>query len=131
MKNIFPAVTVGVLLAAMPVQAHHAFAAVYDSKKPITFTGKITKVEWANPHIFYYVDVTNSNGKVINYAIEGGPPNTLLRAGWRKDTLKPGETVTVDGFLAKDGSNNVNGRSVTTADGKKVFAGSNDGAPGL
>jgi uncharacterized protein DUF6152 len=129
MRGILPAAVAGLLLASVPVQAHHAAAAVYDSNKPITFTGKVTKVEWANPHIYYYVDATDKTGKIVNYAIEGGPPNILFRAGWRKDTLKPGDTVTVEGYLAKDGSNHVNGRNVTLPDGKKIFAGSNDGSP--
>ena len=129
MRRILPAAIAGLLLASVPVQAHHAAAAVYDSNKPITFTGKVTKVEWANPHIYYYVDAPDKSGKVVNYAIEGGPPNILFRAGWRKDTLKAGDTVTVDGFMAKDGSNHVNGRNVTLPNGKRIFAGSNDGSP--
>ena len=128
MRRILPAVA-GLLLASVPVQAHHAAAAVYDSNKPITFTGKVTKVEWANPHIYYYVDAPDKTGKIVNYAIEGGPPNILFRAGWRKDTLKMGDTVRVEGFMAKDGSNHVNGRNVTLPNGKKIFAGSNDGSP--
>jgi hypothetical protein len=129
MTRILPAALAGILFASVPAHAHHAAAAVYDSKKPITFTGKVTKVEWANPHIYYYVDAPDKSGKVVNYAIEGGPPNILYRAGWRKDTLKPGDTITVEGFMAKDGSNHVNGRNVTLSDGKRIFAGSNDGSP--
>ena len=129
MRLVLPAVVAALLLANVPAQGHHAAAAVYDSKKPIKFTGKVTKVEWANPHIYYYVDAPDSTGKVVNYAIEGGPPNILFRAGWRKDTLKPGDTITVEGFMAKDGSNHVNGRNVTLSDGKRIFAGSNDGSP--
>ena len=129
MRRFFLGTLAGFLFTAAPLYAHHSFAAVYDANKSITFTGKVTKVEWANPHIYYYVDVTDASGKVTNYAVEGGPPNVLFRSGWRKDTLKPGDTVTVEGYQAKDGSNHVNGRNVTLPDGKKIFAGSNDGAP--
>jgi hypothetical protein len=86
-------------------------------------------MEWMNPHIYFYVDVTEA-GKTINYAVEGGAPNGLYRQGWRKDTLKAGDTVTVDGFRAKDGTNTVNARTVMMPDGRRVFAGSaDDGAP--
>ena len=122
----------GLLMAAVPVLAHHSFAAEYDRNKPIKFTGKVTKVEWMNPHIYFYVDVKDeATGKVINYACEGGAPNGLYRNGWRKDSLKAGDTVTVDGWKAKDGSNTVNAGNVALPDGKKLFAGSaDDGNPG-
>jgi hypothetical protein len=124
-------VILGLLLAAVPVMAHHSFAAEYDSTKPIELKGIVTKVEWANPHIYYYVDVKGKDGKVINYAVEGGTPGQLYRQGWRKDSLKVGDEVTVSGFRAKDGSNHVNGRRVTLPDGKRVFGGSaDDGGPG-
>jgi hypothetical protein len=114
--------------AAAPALAHHSFAAQYDANQPITFTGTVTKVEWQNPHIFFYVDVKDASGKITNYAVEGGPPNTLYRAGWRKDSIKIGEPVSVEGSKARDGSNLVNARSVVLADGKRVFAGSSENA---
>src|SRR5881296_705962 len=100
----------GLLMAAAPAIAHHSFAAEYDRTKPIKFTGKVTKVEWMNPHIYFYVDVKDQGGKVTSYAVEGGTPNSLRRQGWGKDSLKTGDTVTVDGFLAKNGSNHLSGR---------------------
>jgi hypothetical protein len=122
----------GLLMAVAPALAHHSFAAEYDRSKPIKFTGTVTKVEWMNPHIYFYVDVKDAaTGKVINYACEGAAPNGLYRNGWRKDSLKAGDTVTVDGWRAKDGSNTMNAGTVILPDGKKVFAGSaDDGGPG-
>jgi uncharacterized protein DUF6152 len=131
-RYLLPVLTLlsGLLMAAAPAVAHHSFAAEYDRAKPISFKGKVTKVEWMNPHIYFYVDVTDTNGKVVNYAVEGGAPNGLYRNGWRKDSLKAGDMVSVDGWRAKDGSNTVNAGSVILPDGKKVFAGSADEAGG-
>src|SRR5262249_16955806 len=99
----------GSVSVAAQALAHHSFAAEHDRSKPIIFTGKVTKVEWMNPHIYSYVDVKDeATGQVINYACEGGAPNGLYRNGWRKDSLKAGDSVTVDGWRAKDGSNTVN-----------------------
>ena len=130
-RNVFGilAAGFGLLLASAPLLAHHSFAAEYDSKKPIKITGTVTKVEWMNPHIYYYVDVKDASGKVTSYAVEGGTPNTLRRNGWGKDSLKTGDNVTVEGFMAKNGSNHVNGRTVTLPDGRRVFGGSADGGP--
>jgi hypothetical protein len=125
----FTSAVFGLLFLSTPLLAHHSFAAEYDSKKPIKLTGTVTKVEWMNPHIYYYVDVRDASGKVTNYAVEGGTPNNLRRQGWGKDSLKVGDTVTVDGFMAKNGSNHVNGRTVTLPDGRRVFGGSADGGP--
>jgi hypothetical protein len=123
-------VVLGFFCASAPLLAHHSFAAEYDRNKPIKFTGTVTKVEWMNPHIYYYVEVRDAAGTVTSYAVEGGTPNSLYRQGWRKDSLKVGDMVTVDGFRAKNGSNHINGRNVTLPGGKRVFGGSADGGPG-
>jgi len=123
---------VGMLVGgAMPVFAHHSFAAEYDSTKPVTLTGTVTKVEWMNPHARFYLDVKDEKGTVTNWEFELGSPNGLMRQGWTRNSMKQGDTVTVDGFLAKDGSKLANARTVKTSDGKKLFAGSaTDGGPG-
>jgi len=126
-KLLFLAAIAGVLLPVTSALAHHSFAAEYDDKKPISLTGTVTKVEWMNPHVFFYIDVKDSAGKVTNWRGEGGNLSGLMRRGWRKDSLKVGETVTIEGSLAKNGQPLVNARSVTLTDGKKLFAGSSGG----
>jgi hypothetical protein len=111
-------------LAAVPAVAHHSFAAEYDSKAPIEFTGTVTKVEWMNPHARFYVDVKDDAGKVTNWEFELGSPNGLMRQGWTRNSMKIGDSVSVDGSLAKDGSNLANARTVKLSDGKRLFAGS-------
>ena len=99
--------------AATAIQAHHSFAAQYDSNKPVTMSGVVTKVEWTNPHVYIYIDVTDAaSKKVSNWAFEMGPPHMLQRAGWKRNELKYGEEVQVDGWLARDGSNSANARRV-------------------
>ena len=104
--------------------AHHSFAAEYDADKPVQVTGTVTKVEWLNPHARFYVDVKDDQGSMVNWNIELGPPFILQRLGWRRDSLKVGDQVTVAGYSAKDGSKAANAKKVTLADGKTVFAGS-------
>lgn len=116
------------VVLALPAAAHHSFPAQYDIDKPITLTGKVTKVEWTNPHIFIYADVTDDKGAVVAWAFEMGGPNALIRQGWKRDSLKPGDLVTFEGSLARDGSQLVNARTVTMTDtGRKMFAGSSGG----
>ncbi len=113
----------GLLAALAPAFAHHAVSAEFDRNKPITFTGTVKKVDWMNPHIYTHIETKDANGKVVVYQVEGGAPNSLFRAGWRPDTLKIGETVTVNGSHAKlPSSPRVNG-TITRGDGTRVFGG--------
>jgi hypothetical protein len=112
------------LAAALPVAAHHSFAAEFDEKKTISLKGSVTKLEWANPHIWVYLDVKDSADAVQHWQCEGGAPNSLYRNGWNRTSLKPGDTVSIDGYLAKDGSNTCNAKQVKLPDGRSVFAGS-------
>ena len=118
------------LVAVSPLSAHHSFAAEFNADKPVSLKGKVTKVEWSNPHVWFYIDVTDPSGKVNNWGVEMGSPNGLMRAGWDRNSLKVGELVTVEGSRAKDDSNNANARAVTLASsGKRLFAASSQGQP--
>jgi len=114
----------GLLVPAVPVLAHHSFAAEYDAAKPVTLKGTVTKVEWTNPHARFYVAVKDDAGNVTNWNLELASPNVLSRNGWTRHSLNEGDQITVEGSKAKDGSNLANARVVTLASGKKVFAGS-------
>ena len=116
----------GMLLCTVPMLAHHSFAAEYDSAKPITLTGTVTKVEWMNPHARFYIDVKDEKGEMNNWELELGSPNGLMRQGWTRNSLKKGDQVTISGSLAKDGSKLANARTVKLADGRSVFAGSSE-----
>jgi hypothetical protein len=120
----------GMLLAAAPVLAHHSFAAEFDEKQPITLRGTLTKMEWVNPHGWIYMDVKGADGKVVNWAVESGAPNALLRRGLRKTDFPPGIEIIVEGYRAKNGSLTANGRTVKLTDGRNFFMGSSGtGAP--
>jgi len=119
------AVTLVFLAATLPAYSHHSFAAQYDAAKPIKLTGKVTKVEWTNPHVYVYVDVRDEkSGEVANWALEvGGGPNSLIRQGWSRDSLKADDVINVEGSLARDGSRLANAQSIVlAATGKRVFS---------
>lgn len=126
----FAILALGFFATLAPALAHHSFAAEYDDKKPFTSNGTVTKVEWLNPHARFYMDVKDESGKVTNWEFELASPNGLMRRGWTRNSLKPGDVVTVEAYRAKDGSNLGNARNVNLPDGRKVFAGSSDdGSP--
>jgi hypothetical protein len=121
------ALSVGVL----PMEAHHSFAAEYDASKAVRITGLISKVEWTNPHSYLYVDVKDDHGNLVTWTCEGGAPNALSRRGFRKNDIKLGDTVTIDGYGAKDGSHLMDARRITLTDGRSFYSGSpGDGGPG-
>jgi len=117
----------GLLVGAASIAAHHSFDAEFDRNKPVTVTGVVTRVDWTNPHAHVFVDVKDESGKIVNWDFEMAGPNGLMRRGWRRDSLKPGETVTVAGYMAKNAPYVGNASAITTKDGRKMFAGSSSG----
>jgi hypothetical protein len=129
MKNILTILMAGaaLLLAALPLIGHHSFAAQYDSNKNVTLTGAVTKIQWMNPHMYFFIDVKDAAGKVTNWGIENGNLPGLMRRGWRKDSLQIGNVVTIEGYPARDGSPLANAQTVKLSDGRTLFAGSSRG----
>ena len=128
MKKMFWVLAaVAMLFAGRPVLAHHSFAAEFDADKPVALTGAVTKIEWTNPHAYFYIDVKDASGKVTNWGLEMGSPNGLMRQGWSRNSMKIGDMVTIEGSQAKDGAKLANARSVTLAGGQKLFAASSQG----
>jgi uncharacterized protein DUF6152 len=129
-RAVLLVVGVGLLLAVRPVVAHHAFAAEFDADKPVKLTGSVTKLDWTNPHAWIYIDVKDEGGKVANWGFELASPNGLMRSGWTRFSLKPGDVVTIEGSRAKNGSTNANAQVITMAsNGQKLFSGANPQAP--
>lgn len=123
-SSLVLSIAAGLIAAVVPALAHHSFSAEYDRAKPVNLTGVVTRLDWINPHARFHCDVKDANGKLVDWEVELTSPAGLIRRGWTRHSLKIGETVTVAGFGAKDGSNLANATTVTLGDGKKVFAGS-------
>ena len=129
-KACFVLAAMGLVVTTVPMNAHHAFSAEFDAKRPVKLRGVVTKMEWINPHSWIHIDVKDANGKVTPWMVEGGAPNALLRRGFTKKSLPVGTEVLIEGYQAKDGSTRANGRDITLPDGSKLFVGSSGtGAP--
>ncbi len=124
MRLTWCAVGLSVLASTSPASGHHSFAAEYDADKPVKLTGTVAKLDWRNPHIWVYLDVRDDRGDLVRWQCEGGSPSSLRRQGWRKEDVPLGESLTIDGYLAKDGTHTCNSRTWTLHDGQRVFAGS-------
>jgi len=130
MRLAIAALLTAILIHAAPLWAHHAFSAEFDGNKQVTLKGTIAKMDWINPHAWLHIDVKENDGSTTRWMIELGPPNSLLKRGWTKQSVPAGKEVTVVGYLSKDGSKRANGRDITLPDGKQLFAGSSGtGAP--
>ena len=128
MRTILAVTLAASLLAAAPGYAHHSFAAEFDADKPVKLVGTVTKIEWTNPHAWFYIDVMDDSGKVANWGWELGSPTSLVRLGWSRNALKVGEVITVEGSRSRDGSNTANTRSITlNRTGQKLFGASSQG----
>jgi uncharacterized protein DUF6152 len=126
MKRTIAMASLGVLLFTAPAVSHHAFSAEFDQDKPVLLEGALTKADWTNPHAWIYIDVKHPEGKVVNWAIEMGPPSALLRRGWKKSSMKVGAIIKVEGFAAKNGKEFANATNITMPDGTKIFAGTDE-----
>jgi hypothetical protein len=130
MTRSIPVLVATLVLLAVPILAHHSFSAEFDGSKSVTLEGVVTKVAWANPHVYFFIDIKDSDGAIVNWGCETAGPNQLFRQGWRRDSMKVGDRVTVRAYLARDNSKTADAREVTLADGRKIFSGSpDDGGP--